>query len=75
MFLLFLLCISLLPHLSVSLEDTRVHMIVSSMSYILKEFVTLEFFEDVTLVLHEGVVVEQGDRGHQVTLLPLGLFR
>ena len=75
MFLFLLLCISLFPHLSVSLEDTRVHMIVSSMSYILKEFVTLEFFEDVTLVLHEGVVVEQGDRGHQVTLLPLGLFR
>jgi hypothetical protein len=48
--------------------------IVSCLSYILEEFVTFEFFEDVTLVLHQGVVVEQGDRRHQVALLSRGLF-
>lgn len=33
-------------------EYTRVHVIVGCLSYILEEFVTFEFFEDVTLVLH-----------------------
>ena len=49
-------------------------MIVSCLSYILEEFVSFEFFEDVALVLHQGVVVEQGDRRHQVALLSGGLF-
>jgi hypothetical protein len=75
MFLFLPFCISLFPHLSVSLEYTRVHVIVSSMCYILQQFVTFEFFEDVTLVLHEGVVVEEGHWGHKVTLLALrGVF-